>query len=278
MDKNVIFRRCIVSVTAFLFTLLLLASLLLGVASTVVSKPYFMKVAKLSNYDNLAYDSLKQELSNLTIPSGLPSDFFEDKLNKSLFCDRVRESFAADVTGVPTPYSAEEVKDEFYKLAYDFALTQNRVVSDEAKVSLSGFADECTTVYLRYSNPSSVKTVLSFTSPLAKPLLIALCGALIITAAALFLLIRLCHGRDLLKHLYFSFGGASLLLGVFPLLLLVTGEIKRISLTAKALHALAVSYIEGALKLMLAGAVLLLITALIFLIFDLKNSKQPSEN
>ena len=275
MDKNVIFRRCIVSVTAFLFTLLLLATLLLGVAETVISKPYFMKIAELSNYDDLAFESLKEELSNLTIPSGLPEDFFEDKLDKNLFFSRVEKGFAANAKGAALPYSDDEIKEEFYNLAYDFALTQNRVVSDEAKVSLSGFADECAAVYLRYSNPSSVKTVLSFMTPLAKPILVALSASFAVTAAALFLLIRLCRGRDLLKHLFFSFGGASLLLGVFPLLLLITGEIKRISLTSKSLHALAVSFIEGGLVLMLICAALMLILTIIFLIFDLKKSRQP---
>ncbi len=273
MDKNVILRRCIVTVTEFLLALLLFASLLLATASAVVSTPYFTKVAEASHYGDLAFESLKSELADLTIPSGLPIDFFEGKLDKELFKNRVASSFAAAGGANALSYSRDEIKEEFYKTALDFALTQNRVVSDQAKESLKGFADECSLRYLKYSNPSSVKLVLSYTAPLGKPLLIAFAVTIVITLSALFLLIMLCRGRDLLKHLFFSFGAASLIAGVLPLILLISQEIKRISLTSPALHSLAVSYIEGALILMAVGAAIFLLAAVAFLTADLKRQK-----
>lgn len=263
IDKNILIRRIICTAVSFILSVCLFAVSMCATLCIACSKEYVSAVGDKSHYAKLSFESLCTELADITIPSGLPIDFFDGKLNEKLYSNRVFEALNANVESAYLSYSTDEITDEFYAIAMEYANSQLESVSEETSTALRGFATECSSRYVKYANPSSVKYVLTHLKPIRKPLLLATATVVVLCSAAAVLLIFLCRRKDLSKHLMFAFSGAALMSGVLPTLLLLTGEIKRISLTSPALHSLAVTYIEGILLLLLIFAAVLLIPAVV---------------
>ncbi len=263
IDKNTLIRRIICTTVSFILSVCLFALAMCVTFYISCSKKYINFIGQKSNYAALSFDSLSTELADITIPSGLPIDFFDGKLDKVQYNERVFEALNSNVDSISLSYSTDQITDEFYAIAMEYANSQLESVSEETSEALRGFASECSSRYIKYANPSSVKYVLTHLKPLRKPLLIATAIVAVLGIATAVLLAYLCRGKDLLKHLFFSFSGASLMSGVLPTLLLLTNEINRISLTSPALHSLTVTYIEGILFLMVIFAVLLLIPIIV---------------
>ncbi len=247
MDNQNLTRKCLLAISSFIFSIFLFLLILSGLLYFVCSKAFVNLAVNNGNYIELSYSALQTELEDLTIPSGLPLNFFHDKLSKDTFEKRVKASFAANIDKVEPDFSYDTVKNEFYELAYDYALTQNYAVGDEATEALMGFADECAGSYIRHVNPSSVKYVLGYFKTVKKYIGYAAILSVLFAAAAAFLLFRLAKGNDLKKYTIFALSGDFLFCTVLPVIALISGEIRKIALTSESLYSLTVTFAEGIL-------------------------------
>ncbi len=258
-DKTVLTQKILCTVVSFILCICLFAlamALALGIAS---SGAYLQKSVSKSSYAELSFTSLLTELSDLTIPSGLPIDFFDDKLDKSLYSERVYDTFKANMTKSELSYTKEDVTEEFFAWSMEYARAHSDSISSESEEALRQFSSECATRYMRYSNPSSVKYVTSYLTNMPRPLRITVIVSLVIGILCSALLIVLNKNRGFVKYFCFSLTGAALLSGIIPLLLLITKEVRKISLSSPALYSLTVTYIEGILWICVIFSVILLV-------------------
>ncbi len=249
VDRNILTRRIICAVTAFVISLCLMLATLIFMGYIVSSKYFLQFTEEKSNYASMSLVTLKTELEDLTIPGGFPLDFFNSRVDEELYKSRVSESFTANINSDPLSYNIESLSNEFYDITSEYVLEEDGEILPEVEEGLKGLSLECAKTYIKYSNPSSVKLVVKFFPSVRKLLLYAVIGVTVLLIASTFLLLKLCFGRDLLKHLIFAVGGASLLSGVLPAALLFSGEINKISLTLPALHSFAVTFFESLLKI-----------------------------
>ncbi len=264
IDRNILIRRSVTTATAFVLSVCLMFSAIIVTALVACDTKYLSLSEEKSRYAEMSLETLKTELQDLTIPGGFPLDFFDSRIDEELYKQRVAESFTASATGTSLSYGIASVKEEFYDIVSSYVLIEDGEIVPEIEEGLWGLADECAKCYVKYSNPSSVKLVAKY-FPSAKRMLLIASGAvaILLIASAVFL-VYLCKGKDLLKHLIFSFGGAALLSGVLPTVLLFTKEITKVSLTLPALYSFVVTFVEGVLSLLalLAGLFLLVTVVL----------------
>ncbi|MBO7217407.1 MAG: hypothetical protein J6V50_01765 [Clostridia bacterium] len=278
MDKNVLSRRIIAAVVSFVLTVSVTALALCAVIGISCSSAFFTQEARRSGYITAATESLLTDLGDVAIPSGLPTDFFETRLGKDILETRILNAFGSHIEGKTPDFSVEEIHAEFYNMLRDYALTQNRVISDESEEALNGFADECTERYLTYANPSSVKLVLTYFPLIRKYIGFGAAVSALLAATSAALLFFLCRKKDLGKHLYFSFSATALLLGVIPAIILISKEVQKIAITGKALYSLIVGFFEGILTLAVIFAAFFLLLALSLILIKFIISKKQKPN
>lgn len=261
IDKNTLTRRSICAATAFVLSVSIMLCSLLVTVGIACSKKYVSYIETESDYALLSLQTLKTELADLTIPGGFPLDFFDSRIDEALYKERVAESIVSGTDGSALSYSSDSVANEFYEMTYEYVLAEDGEVLPEVEDGLQGLSKECAKTYIKYSNPASLKLVFKY-FPSIKKLLVyaALIVGVLLIASAVFLYL-LCRGHDLLKHLFFSFSAAALLSGALPFWLLVSKEIKKISLTLPALHSFAVCYIEGLLSILSAISAVFLVAS-----------------
>ncbi len=267
MNKTQLLRRCLSAVVSFILCALVFLLTLCVTVLIICSEKYINTVTFTSGYIDSSYSSLQKDLEDITIPSGLPLDFFHDKIDKTVYEERTVEAFSCDLSGNTPSFTTDTITEEFYALAYDYALTQNLSVSNESKEALMGFATECTEYYISYVNPSAVKFVLSNFTIIKKLVGYATGISFLLSVAATTLLYFLCRGKDFKKHLIFILSGNVLYCAVIPAVLLISEEIRKIAITAEALFSLTVGFIEGMLLILIIFAIIyaLIITALILI-------------
>lgn len=281
MNKTEILRRVICTLACFVLCTCIFLLTICAVLGLAFSEKYLKYIVDKSNYVELSYNALHTQLADVTIPSGLPIDFFNDKIDKVVFQNRIIDAFVSHVENKAPSFTVEDIEKEFYDMSYEYALTQNRVISDEAEESLQGFAEECAKRYVLFSNPSSVKLILTKAYIIRKILFIGLIVVGLLGIGCLVFLYFLCRKRDLQKHISFALLGTALLSGVLPALLLFSKEVRNVAITAEALYSLTVHFLEGILTLAIIFAIVYFIAVLLALIIRaivFKTRKADTQN
>lgn len=277
IDKSSFIRTCIVTFVSFILCLCIFALSICTLFTLSLKEKSINYVFKKSDYSLLAFDSLHTDLADLTIPSGLPIDFFKDKLDFTLFNARVQNTLSHNLTGDNLVYSIEQVQKEFFDWSYAYASTETNNMSSEAVDSLQEFSKECAVKYIKYINPSALKYLFTAISVVQRYLVYALIFTSFLTVASGVFLYFLCRHRDFAKYIYFSFIGSALLLGLPSALLIFTEETKKIGLTSPSLYSLTITYIDGLLSVIFALSLLIFIGLIIFSILRLLIRKRKEQ-
>lgn len=249
IDKSVFIRRLICTVTSFVLALCLMCMALISTVFIASGKSFIAFAEDKSDYAEYSLVTLKTELEYLAELGKFSPDFFSSQIDEELYKSRVSEAFLANIKGDSLSYNIESVSKEFYDMTAKYVLAVDGEILPEDEDGLRGLSVECAQAYIKYSNPASVKLVVKYFPKIRKILLFAAIGVSILLFASVFLLVKLCFGKDLSKHLIFAFSGASLLSGVLPATLLLSKEINKISLTLPALHSFVVTFFEDVLKI-----------------------------
>ena len=274
MDKSNLLRRAISTFACFVLCLCVFLLTVCSAIGIAFSEPFVKYVTEKSRYVSLSYSALKTNLEDIAIPSGLPSGFFDDKMNEELFKEKIHNAVTANLSNKTSDFTVAEIEKEFYNMLHEYAITQNRVISNEAEESLQGFAEECAKCYIKYSNPSSVKLVFSNAYIIRKILLIGIIASAVLGMASGVFLFFLCRNKDFIKHICFALLGTALLSGIIPAILLFSKEVRKIAITAEALYSLTVTFFESLLTLAIIFAVTYLLLTIILLLTKLFITKK----
>lgn len=264
MDKTkFILKKIITLFTAFILTFAL-ACLGLCVTVRIATGGNFAKgIINKTNYVNLAESEIKEDLSDLAIPSGLPADFFDNKISSATISQFVLDSVDYNFSAVDTAPDLTFIKEDFKS---DIALwaDENFVFIDEATSSaVSLLTEECYNAVLRYCSPSILQYLGRLSVTLGKVSTLGIILALTLSAFTLFFLSKLLNKKEFFFFSFVSFCSSGLLVGIIPLILLITNKISSIAILSKSLYAFVCGFINSCLlALVLFGLLFILISAI----------------
>lgn len=259
--------RLIVSFILSLFVCLGLFFTAVLVDILIFSSPSFISnSAKKSDYTQFAVVQITEELNDLAIPSGLPEDFFTDKINKNSFSKLFYNCLNNQAEGNKDyTLNVDEFKNEVHTRVTDYSKNEGGELTSEVEKDIELFSQECSKIYLSYVNPSLISYLLEVLVSVKKYLIIALAISIAFTLAIGMFLFKLNHKGAFFKYLFCACSGASLTLGVIPICLIATNEIAKISISSKSLYAITTTMAEQLLWVMIISAAVLLFVSFIFL-------------
>ncbi len=266
-NKRLILKKIITVFTAFLLTFAL-ACLGLCITAKIASSRNFTKnMIDKTDYVQLAQEEIKEALSDLAIPSGLPSSFFDNKISadtiSQIVTNSVNLNFSSEDIALDTNYIKEDLKNEITLWANDNFV----FIDDSTSSAIDLLTEECYHVVLRYSSPEFLRVLGDIASPFSKVAVLGIIVALTLSAFTLFFLFRLLNKKEFFFFCFVSSCSGGLLIGIIPLILLVTNKISSIAITSKSLYAFICGFVNSCLTaLVLFGLVLILISiVLVFL-------------
>lgn len=274
-DKNKeIFRTVInyiVSVITAIFIFIFCACFALGIAT---SKGYINFTVKNTKYIELSAEELKEGLISLAIPSGLPENYFDDKVDvaalEKINKECIDNAYNSGKFSVETADLKEKLIKEFKDYAASGALASDVDVTDE---SLSYLADLCAEKYKKTAANTVFKYLSFYASKLNNYIPFAVLGTLLLSALGLIFVIKLNKSTADKQFLYFSLCGGGLMAVLVPAVILIGGFVDKISIASRSMHLFVSAYVNNILLcLCILGLVLIGISAFI-LLFKKKDTK-----
>lgn len=233
----------------------------------VISSPKTaLNIAEKSGYAEIAADQLIEELNYLAVPSGIPEDFFTNKVDKAefkaLFLTVAEKTVCADKS---YKLDLKPFNTKVLNWVTDYSKNESGDYNEETQKDIVLFANECENIYLSYVNPSFISYILTILISIKKYASLGLLISAIFTLVCGFVLFKLNHIGSFIKYTFFAFSGAALTTGVIPTLLLSTNEISRVAISSKSLYAFATTFAQHFLWIALISAIILAFVALVLI-------------
>ena len=235
---------------------------------------FAVKNIKSPNYSSFALAEMTEDLNDLSIPAGLPHDFFDEKLNEAElneFENLLTLKLTSVIKGKQFKVDVDAIKAKFKGYVDEYVSEHLGLADTVSSKAVTQFINECTTTYLEYLNPTVFQFVFNNFSKMEKIVLIAAIVIFIIIIAAFILLFKLCSNKDFCKYMFLTFSGGGLILGAIPAYLLLTDELSKIGITQKSLHGFMYSFSSNFLTLFVVAAGILVFISLIFLLLEIKS-------
>lgn len=272
MDKKFILKRIITVFTAFILAFAL-ACLGLCVAVKIAVSVNFVKgIINKTDYVSFAEQEIKEGLSDLAIPSGLPSDFFNDKITSDTISKIVTDSVNHNFLN-SNPPDLSFIKEDL-RTAITLWANENFVFIDSATDSaISLLTEECYHVVLRYCSPEILQYLGRLASAFSKVAIIGIAFSVVLCAFTLFFLFRLLGKKEFFFFGFVSFCSGGLLVGIIPLILLVTNKISSIAILSKSLYAFICGFVNSSLIILALFGLLLILISIIFVLLEKRQNK-----
>lgn len=258
-------------VLSFVLCLCIFFISFVSISFLATGKDFVTSSAKRSHYTEIAHSELIGELNDLAVPSGLPNNYFDDKLNLDEFEGLFYTCLANTVNGNKNfSLDYKNVEESILKNVTDFSINETGEITDNNQVSLQIFANECVKIYSTFVNPPLTNYLFSLFSPIRHYLLIAIAVLLVLGLTAGYTLFKINVVSPFKKYCFASFAGASLTLGIIPAILIATNEVSKLAITSKSLHAIITCFISDFLWLMVMLAIFLAIVSIRIITFKTK--------
>lgn len=270
-EKNKsILKSVIAIIIAFIITFALACLNICITGKAITNSNFARKIVVKSDYVNNATSEIKEGLSDLAIPSGLPSDFFDNKVTTTLVSDLVLSSIDYHFISNAQKPDFSYIKETLEKDITDYANENFVSIDQDTKSAIKTLTDECYKVYLRYCNPELIEVLGNTVKLLSKVVNLGIIASSVLFVLALLFIYRLVSLKSFFFYSFVSFMSAGLLTGIIPLLLLITNKISQIAILSKTLYSFLCSFVNSSLSIVLLISVLFIIISLVILFLELK--------
>lgn len=265
-----------VSAITAVFIFLFCCSVAIGVLS---SKSYIKSSVKTTDYIAISAEELKEDMISLAIPSGLPDNFFDDKINNAALLklnnnciDNAYDkgAFSIDAANI-TQYHI----DIFKEYAESGALASDTDVTDE---SLNYLAELCTEKYKKTAANSVFKYLSFYAAKINKFMPFAIIGTLLFSVFCVVFLLKLSKSQNDKRYIYYALCGSGIMTALIPSIVLLGGFIKKISISSRAMHLFIISFVNNILLILVILGIILIALAVFFLLFKNKNEKKEKNS
>lgn len=265
-DKSSITLQKTIRILVSFIQCLLISLLAICLSLLTILTPQFAKSSiKASGYVDYALAELTEDLNDIAIPSGLPSDFFNDKFEgkerdkfEELLISRITSNIKQSSFNIETTAIDKTFRDFIEDYAEEHLGTLD-TVSEEA---LSELVNECTKAYIRYLCPEVLEMIFQNFPQISKLLLIAAAVVLVLLIVASVFLYKLCDIKELFFLCFSSFLGSGLILGALPSYLLFSNQISKINILSDSLYNFLVTFVSKGLITYQIAAVVLIVLSL----------------
>ena len=274
-EKNRTILKSVINYTASIVTALLCFLLCVAIAFGVLTSKWYIKsTVKSSKYISGAATELKEDMISLAIPSGLPENFFNDKISTDLLLDLNNQiinnaygsaNFKTDITAVKAYHIAL-----FKEYASSAELDNELEVSEEG---LNYLSDLCAEKYKKMGANSVFKYLSLYAGKLNAYMPFAIIGLIAVNAFCFMFLIKLGKAERDKRFIYFSLCGAGIMTLALPLFVILGGYVKKISISSRAMHQFIMSYVNNILTLLVILGVILIALSIFILFFKKKDKK-----
>lgn len=274
-DKNKEILRAVINYTTAVITaMFIFLFCVCSDLSLATSKAYIKFTVKSTRYNELSAEELKDGLISLAIPSGLPENYFNDKVDvtalENLNKECIDNAYDAGKFSIETADLKEKFIKEFKDYAASGALASDVDVTDD---SLSYLADLCVEKYERTAANSVFKYLAFYSSKLNKYLLLGTLGTLFVSILGLIFVIRLNKNTGNRNFLYFSLCGGGLMAGLIPAIILIGGFVRKISIASRSMHLFISNFVNNILLLLFIAGLLIIGVSVFVLLFKKKDKK-----
>lgn len=279
-DKTITTRKIIITLLSFsLSVILALTGILSVVFLSLLSPRYIEKSLKKSSFGEIELSRIKEHFISYGAAGNVDEAFFTDYFEKNITAETVTKDMAKSIYAIYSGSKEEanaEFSDALYAALYKYAEEMYMDVNDkEILEGIRQFANDLTALYNKYvsfpysDNISSViKRVIKLV-PLAI-VATALFSIVIITV----ILLSYKEKLDALLYLAASSGGTGLMLTVLPVLILITKQAEKFTLTDEAFRSFFIKVMNGFIaNAIICGIVFLLISAVLYFFSLNKKSK-----
>ena len=239
MEKKRKIRKTLCVAFAFLMSMTLFATLVLGVLGcTILNRDFFAKEVEKSGYSQRLYEKIVEELSTEGYISGFDEEFFSQILSVDVVKTPVQSSVDMIYgVGKYEAASVDQLTDKFYN-EFVNSLEDREVVVDEQQAEhIKAFATECA----NFLSSNARLPFLSIGESLIKNIKPLFTYVLIFSVAftlfcVFFIAMINPDKKEVLRYLSYALTGTALMTAAPPIVLLLTGVLKKISVADKALY------------------------------------------
>ena len=228
-----------------------MAVIIFGLGSSLTafmatSAPYINVMVGLSGYTKKAATEIADYSQSVAIPSGLPENFFDDKIHTDFLKKTVKESVKAALSGKDYQMPTEEIEELIYKDILEYAKLNGIETDEEDAKMLKNTANLAATYYKNYSYNIFYR-ILKTIKGVSLKMLVA-------TAVLLALLIAIYYLLKGTKELSFGLLAGGIML-ITPIIFAITGAAFKWAIASTALLGFINLYIGIMIALMvLMGA------------------------
>lgn len=259
-------------ITSFLIFLVVVCIVFL---STVGNISFMLFTFDVNNYYDHIYDEYCEEIEYLAVPAGVSEGLFSSLISK----DYMKNDISSIVKRAYNVKGYQDYKvdsDHVYQLFYDAMVKYSEdlgyVVDDEFAEGIANVSKVAKNQYADYTALPYIDTICGLAVSVVKYVLFALVLGVLIIAFMLVALLKSVRWKPIKKEaLSITFITSSLMTMIVPLIVLLSGKIKYLSIEIKSLYYLLVGYFELVLYIMLALGILLLAIGVFFAIKSLRN-------
>lgn len=218
--------------TAFL--IFVFGAALTGAVAT--SEAYIKTAIKNSEYTKKVSIEIADKMQDIAIPSGLPQDFFDDKIKTDYINTTIDKCVSAATKGEEYAYNNEEIVELVYNDILEYAKEKNIDINEESKGMLLETASLSAEFYSNYTYKLFYK-ILGFINNVSKLLFIA--------AGVLFVIIvAICMVLLKKEELSFALMGGGVMLLVATVLML-SSSLFKLSISSAAVVGFINTFLGG---------------------------------
>ncbi len=266
------------TVLSFVLALLISLTALSFVFATASTKGYMKYIISSSDYTQNSVQRLKNDLCDLSIPSGLPQNFFDDKINTNILSSLTEQCIDQNYNGeafIPNTVSLKkEIIGHLKEYARKSPLIDESTVTDQ---SLEYLAQSCVQEYIDVACPDIFRLMALYFGKINRYLWYGFAGLLILTIGGFVLLCKISRNTNKAKYFrYFSFCSAGITVLTVPAIILAGRYVQKISINEGFMREFISLFADTALILCIVLGILLMLGSVAF-IFKLRSKKQSTE-
>ncbi len=264
MNKTIL-RKIFGCIAALITAVFIFAVFLCGVAYIATSEKYITSTVERTEYIEGSVSVLEGSLNSLTIPSGLPEDFFVGKINITELKNINTQCIEKNYISAPFNYDTANLQNELVTLFKDYA--NSAELADKSNIdeaALEHLAELCVKDYKNTGGGRLFRMLSLYSGRINKYIPIAAAATTVLGLIGVIFLYKLVGKFVRNNYLYFSFAAAGIMLIAAPAWAVLSGTIRGLGITPQPALNFVCGYLEGAMYMLIAAGALLLVLSVIF--------------
>ena len=270
------------TIIAFLLSVFLtLASYLGGIYFGLFNNNLILDALNSTNYYNAILDNTSEKAAALAIPMGLPADIFNNVFTLDSTYSDGRAIMQNAFKGESYTLDTSDIENRITSNINIYLTSKNLTATPEQQNNINEFAQTVAGEYVKNISIPYINYYVQLRSMFSNVVMIGLPVLLLLSAAAVFLLIRLHRWlHRSLRYITYGTLAAAIMTGTIPLYALISGSYRHLNVSPEYFYNFLISYITQSIVTFLYISLLLFVIsfALITVIyFRRKELKKKSE-